>query len=329
MLKSANLGLNIFEGPDNVRRINFVENFELLDKTYGELVKNNSEYVRTTGNANTYLVSKDGLTSYYEGLCLKIKIHVDSTNNCTLNVNNLGAKYIRDSYGNIVKNLKKNIPYHVCYNGSDFILLGKGGGGNATSDKILSGYTATVDDGPITGTMANQGAKIYTPGRSNIAIPEGYHNGQGYIKGDSNLLSKYIQEGKSIFNITGTLKTGVAGFMDLLLKYPIVKIDLSIHDKEIYVNGHKIIYSSNSIELPKSLSFALLTDSRNDSSSHSFVEICAPNSNHKIHIDTYYDVAMELYDNNLLSGYKINNIRNLYMNGYKLACLFDESILDN
>lgn len=203
MLKSANLGLNIFEGPDNVRRINFVENFELLDKTYGELVKNNSEYVRTTGNANTYLVSKDGLTSYYEGLCLKIKIHVDSTNNCTLNVNNLGAKYIRDSYGNIVKNLKKNIPYHVCYNGSDFILLGKGGGGNATSDKILSGYTATVDGGPITGTMPNQGVKIYTPGRYNIAIPEGYHNGQGYIKGEPNLISENIAGGVTLFGITG------------------------------------------------------------------------------------------------------------------------------
>lgn len=204
MLKSANLGLNIFEGPDNVRRINFVENFELLDKTYGELAKNNSDYVLTTGNANTYLATLDRtLTSYYEGLCLKIKIHVDSTGNCTLNVNNLGAKYIKDSYGNIVKNLKKDIPYHVCYNGSDFILLGKGGGGNATSDKILSGYTATVDDGPITGTMANQGAKIYTPGRSNIAIPEGYHNGQGYIKGDPNFIPENILAGKTMFGITG------------------------------------------------------------------------------------------------------------------------------
>lgn len=205
MLKSANLGLNIFEGPDNVRRINFVENFELLDKTYGELAKNNSEYVLTTGNANTYLATLDRkLTSYYEGLCLKIKIHVDSTGNCTLNVNNLGAKYIKDSYGNIVKNLKKNIPYHVCYCEGSFILLGKGGGGNATSNKILSGYTATVDGGPITGTMPNQGAKIYTPGRYNIAIPAGYHNGQGYIKGDPNFIPENIVSGANLFGVQGT-----------------------------------------------------------------------------------------------------------------------------
>lgn len=214
MLKSANLGLNIFEGQDNVKRTSFVENFELLDREYGTLVKNNSEYVKTSGNANTYLASKDGVTSYYEGLCLKIKIHIDSTGNCTLNLNGLGAKYIRDSYGNIVKNLKKDIPYHVCYNGQDFILLGKGGGGNATSDKILSGYTATVDGGPITGTMLNQGGKIYTPGRSNIAIPEGYHNGQGYIKGEPNLMPKNIREGASIFGVSGTFKSN-PNFNDL------------------------------------------------------------------------------------------------------------------
>ena len=204
MLKSANLGLNIFEGQDNVKRTSFVENFELLDREYGTLVKNNSEYVKTSGNANTYLASKDGVTSYYEGLCLKIKIHVDSNNNCTLNVNNLGAKYIKDSYGNIVTNLKKNIPYHICYNGQDFILLGKGGGGNAQPIQVLENYTFTNDAGPQKGTMKNNGAKIYTPGRNNIAISEGYHNGQGYIKGEPNLIPENLVAGLSYFEIQGT-----------------------------------------------------------------------------------------------------------------------------
>lgn len=204
MLKSANLGLNIFEGQDNVKRISFVENFNLLDRSYGELVKNNSEYVRTTGNANIYLASKDGLTSYYEGLCLKIKIHVDSNGNCTLNLNGLGAKYIRDSYGNIVTNLKKDIPYHVCYNGSDFILLGKGGGGNAQPNHVLENYTFTNDSGSQKGNMPNQGTKIYTPGRNNIAIPAGYHNGQGYVKGEPNLIPQNLVAGLNYFGIQGT-----------------------------------------------------------------------------------------------------------------------------
>ena len=206
MLKSANLGLNIFEGQDNVKRISFVENFELLDREYGNLVKNNSEYVRTTGNANTYIASKDGVTSYYEGLCLKIKIHVDSTGNCTLNLNGLGAKYIRDSYGNIVTNLKKDIPYHVCYNGSDFILLGKGGGGNAQPNHVLENYTFTNDSGPQIGTLKNNGTKIFTPGRSNIAL-SGYYADGSYIKGDPNLISANIPEGITMFGVSGTFKS--------------------------------------------------------------------------------------------------------------------------
>lgn len=106
--------------------------------------------------------------------------------NCSLNLNNYGAKNIKDSFGNIVNNLKANIPYNLCYNGSDFILQGKGGGGNATADKLLSGSTATVDSGSITGTMPNQETKTATLncGGSYI-IPAGYHNGSGKVTANS------------------------------------------------------------------------------------------------------------------------------------------------
>lgn len=206
MRNTVNLKLNLLDDPDVFDYMYVNQNNEILDKEFGNLFNNKSEYVLTTGNANTYLATLAGITGYYEGLCLKIKIHADSNNNCTLNVNNLGAKYIKDSYGNIVTNLKKDIPYHICYNGSDFILLGKGGGGNATSDKILESYTATVDGGPIVGTMKNNGTKIFTPGRNNIAISEGYHNGQGYIKGDPNLIPENILDTAEIWGIKGTAK---------------------------------------------------------------------------------------------------------------------------
>ena len=203
MQRSENLDLILFEGQDYVKRINFVENFEKLDKSYGNLLKNTSDYVLTTGNANTYLATLDRkLTSYYEGLCLKIKIHIDSTGNCTLNLNGLGAKYIRDSYGNIVKNLKKNIPYHVCYCEGDFILLGKGGGGNAQPIQVLENYTFTNDSGPQKGTMKNNGTKIFIPGRSNIAL-SGYYADGSYIKGEPNLIEANIVKGVSLFGING------------------------------------------------------------------------------------------------------------------------------
>lgn len=206
MLRSSELNLILFEGQDYVKREHFVENFELLDKTYGKLAKNNSEYVVTTGNANTYLATLDReLTGYYEGLCLKIKIHVDSTNKCTLNVNGLGAKYIKDSYGNIVTNLKKNVPYHVCYCEGAFILLGKGGGGNAQPSHVLENYTFTNDAGPQKGTMKNNGTKIFTPGRSNIVLG-GYYDADSYIKGDSNFIPENILDTAEIWGIKGKAK---------------------------------------------------------------------------------------------------------------------------
>lgn len=54
---------------------------------------------------------------------------------------------------------------------------------------------------------ANQGTKIYTPGTANITIPKGFHSGQGYVRGDVNLVPANIAEGKSIFGVVGSAKT--------------------------------------------------------------------------------------------------------------------------
>lgn len=55
---------------------------------------------------------------------------------------------------------------------------------------------------------ADQGAKIITPGTSNKTIPKGFHSGQGYVKGDSNLRSSNIKRGVSIFGISGSYVGG-------------------------------------------------------------------------------------------------------------------------
>ena len=54
-----------------------------------------------------------------------------------------------------------------------------------TAATLLAGYTAHNASGdPITGTMPNKGAwTANTTGNSNVSIPAGYHNGQGYISG--------------------------------------------------------------------------------------------------------------------------------------------------
>ena len=111
--------------------------------------------------------------------------------------------------------------------------------GNATVDQVLSGATFHSDDKEIkTGTMANNGAVSHSlSANGTYTIPKGYHDGNGKvtqslttkgattytpttsnqtitsgtyltgtqtIKGDSNLVSANILNGKSIFGVSGT-----------------------------------------------------------------------------------------------------------------------------
>lgn len=58
-------------------------------------------------------------------------------------------------------------------------------------------------------TNSNQGTKIITPNTSNIIIPKGFHDGNGYVKGDGNLVAGNIREGVSIFGKNGTYGSGM------------------------------------------------------------------------------------------------------------------------
>ncbi|MDE7322768.1 MAG: hypothetical protein K2N73_08510 [Lachnospiraceae bacterium] len=57
-------------------------------------------------------------------------------------------------------------------------------GATAAAADILSGKKACVKGSLLTGSMANKGAWTgATTGNGNVAIPAGYHNGNGYISG--------------------------------------------------------------------------------------------------------------------------------------------------
>ena len=57
-------------------------------------------------------------------------------------------------------------------------------GGNAGAAQILSGYNAYSNKQLRNGSMVNRGAWSDTgTGRSNVIIPQGYHNGSGYVNG--------------------------------------------------------------------------------------------------------------------------------------------------
>jgi len=87
----------------------------------------------------------------------------------------------------------------------------------ATSDKILTGYTAYVKDVLIIGTMVDQGAvsQSLNPGGS-YTIPVGYHDGSGKVSVSSlsantsaNAVAAYIYKDKTAWvngsKITGTM----------------------------------------------------------------------------------------------------------------------------
>ena len=102
--------------------------------------------------------------------------------------------------------------------------------GNATSNKILSGYTAYVKGNTITGSIPSKGATTYTPGRSNQTIASGqYLSGVQTIKGDANLVAANIAKGKSIFGINGTYTS------DATATSPYI-----VNGKTAYVNGSKV-----------------------------------------------------------------------------------------
>ena len=77
--------------------------------------------------------------------------------------------------------------------------------GNAAGAQVPAGVSFSNADGPSTGTMPDNGAAIITPGASAQTIPAGYHNGSGYVAGDSDLTADNIRKGTAIFNITGTV----------------------------------------------------------------------------------------------------------------------------
>lgn len=238
MKNTTNYKLKKPEGTDVVNVEDFNANADIIDGKLKELETNEIFYAVATGSANTYAVSISAistLSTYFDGLAVCVKINAVSTGASTLNVNGWGAKSIVDSLGNPITNggLKANTPYTLRYNGSVFILQGKGGGGNVTADKLLIGYKATGDTGEVVGTMPDNGAINITPGATAKTIPQGYTSG-GTVAGDSDLITGNIKAGVNIFGVTG--KSSVVDTAD-----GSANPDQMLTGSNAYVNGSKVV----------------------------------------------------------------------------------------
>lgn len=184
---------------------------------------NHIPYAVTTGTANTYAVTlSPAPTAYADGMALCVKINVASTGASTINVNGLGAKTILDSLGNAITagGLKASTPYTLRYNGTNFIVQGKGGGGNATAADLLSGKTATVDGGPIVGSIPNRSGANQTAfavfaegnGILSFGVPNGYYPGSNSVSSqDPNFDPANIRADKNIFGLQGSMPVYTGG----------------------------------------------------------------------------------------------------------------------
>lgn len=115
--------------------------------------------------------------------------------------------------------------------------------GTATSDKIISGYTAYVNDNKITGSIPNVGSyqgDIYLKD-FNHTIPEGYHDGTGKVSiaqtEQNKIKAENIKFGVNILGQEGNFTADGTAIASDILK-----------DKIAYVNGEKIVGTHSDIE---------------------------------------------------------------------------------
>ena len=212
-----------------------------------------NDYVRqpgsgvTTGSANTYaLTLTPALTAYTAFVGVTVQINAANTGASTINVNGLGAKSIRDSKGVALTagKLVLNGVYTLRYDGTNFILQGEGGSGNALASDLLSGKTASVDAGDITGTMPNNGARTTPSGIVGVPLTNLVTNGSfesgltGWAIGGNNTQSS-TQKKYGTFSMKQNI--AVAG-----QDFPQVNVIGAFNGRKIYACAWGYIESSNS-----------------------------------------------------------------------------------
>lgn len=113
---------------------------------------------------------------------------------------------------------RNNIDYYNPYNA------------DATAPNVLQDKIFYSSSGLLKGTMPNNGILNITPGVEDKAIPLGYTSG-GTVKGDSNLLSENIVEGKTIFGVTGNATGSQLRLVQRNIEYPQESnIEINVYD---------------------------------------------------------------------------------------------------
>lgn len=223
--KTTNLALNQWVGTDHPKRDDWNSDNALIDSWVGttntkltNLTSDRVYFCGTTSGTNNYSVNNTDITAYSNGLTIRVIIGNASTGASSISINGLGVVPVLDSLGNPITNGGlKQLPYQLCYNNGNFIVLGKGGGGNVTADKMLNGITATGDSGQVVGTIPTKGEATYNPSTTAQTITSGQYLGgvQTISPVTGTATPADVINGKTFSSSAGILVTGNATLQSL------------------------------------------------------------------------------------------------------------------
>lgn len=129
----------------------------------------------------------------------------------------------------------------------------------ATTADIIDGKTAHSSSGKIIGTMPNNGAQVYVPGDSVLAISDGYHKGSTISAVDITTLSDYKSCEALATNILGSSKpyteleyiqsSGTQYINTKTVPNNTTKIELSLEDTDTKIDYERILGVGGDLEV--------------------------------------------------------------------------------
>ena len=167
-----------------------------------------------SGSATALVINMPGITSYTHG---KLFQFIASANNneaaTTLKVGTLPARpiYLEGTVDTAPKLIAGRLYTVWADNSKNCFFLKASGSGNAVAADLLAGKTATTDNGPITGTMPNNGSQNATltitgSAKPTKVIPAGYTSGGTITAQVDPSQAGNIKEGVILGGVEGTLK---------------------------------------------------------------------------------------------------------------------------
>ena len=131
-------------------------------------------------------------------------------------------------------------------------------GATASSGDILSGKSAFLGSGSVTGTMSNNGAVSGSIAKADGAytIPAGFHNGSGSVRisqeEQAKLVSGNIKSGVTVLGISG--KSSIVDTGDATAAAGTI-----VSGKTAYVNGTKVTGSLTTVSVSQDSLTKVLT----------------------------------------------------------------------